>query len=104
MLMGSMDCLLMYHMEREGAHEVITGKFFDYVAARRPILCISPLDMEGARIVEGGRFGVVADFEDVEKICNSFSEIYYGKFIMDTAASDNFSRESQYSKLLPLLS
>lgn len=102
-IMRDMDCLLMYHMEREGAREVVTGKFFDYVSAHRPILCVSPLDMEGALMVKAGRFGEVADFEDVEKICSAFSRIYDGSFVLDAAESVNFSRESQYSKILPLL-
>lgn len=102
-IMRGMDCLLMYHVEREGAREVITGKFFDYVSARRPILCVSPLDMEGAVMVENGQFGRVADFDDIEKICQAFSDIYNGIFVMDAEGSFCFSRESQYSKILPLL-
>lgn len=102
-IMGGMGCLLMYHMEREGAREVVTGKFFDYVSSRRPILCVSPLDMEGALMVESGRFGKIADFEDVEQICSAFSEIYNGDFVIDAIGAANFGRESQYSKILPLL-
>jgi glycosyltransferase involved in cell wall biosynthesis len=102
-IMRGMDCLLMYHMEREGASEVVTGKFFDYVSARRPILCVSPLDMEGALMVEAGRFGKVADFEDFEQICKAFLEIYSGNYVVDSVGAANFSRESQYSKILPLL-
>jgi hypothetical protein len=101
--MRRMDCLLMYHMEREGAQEVVTGKFFDYVAARRPILCVSPREMEGARMVEAGGFGRVADFEDAEDIRAAFLDIFHGAFVLNTAKSTEYSREAQYSKLLPLL-
>ena len=101
--MRRMDCLLMYHMEREGAQEVVTGKFFDYVAARRPILCVSPREMEGARMVAAGGFGKVADFENAEDIRAAFLDIYHGAFVLNSEKSAEYSREAQYSKLLPLL-
>ena len=102
--MKNMNCLLMYHVERLGAREVVTGKLFDYISARKPILCVSPLDMEGAVMVREGQFGKVADFEDLEQICNGFSDIYKGVFVMGKDGAEGFSREAQYSKLLPLLS
>lgn len=102
-IMKRMDCLLMYHMEREGASEVITGKLFDYISAGRPILCVSPLNMEGALMVESGGFGKIADFEDLDQVCNAFSEIYNGRVVIKPLGAADFSRESQYSKILPLL-
>lgn len=102
-IMRELDCLLMYHLERKGASEVITGKFFDYVCACRPILCVSPLDMEGALMVKNGGFGRVADFEDQDQIFKAFSEIYCGEVMVDPMVATAFSRESQYAKILPLL-
>lgn len=101
--MRHMDCLLMYHMERQGAQEVVTGKFFDYVAAKRPILCISPREMEGARMVEAGGFGKVADFESADDIRTAFLDIYHGTFVLNTEKTAEYSREAQYSKIMPLL-
>lgn len=102
--MKSMDCLLMYHIEKEGAREVVMGKVFDYISACRPILCVSPLDMEGAVIVDEGRFGRVASFEDYQQIYDAFSAIYNGEFAVDVDSASGFSREAQYSKILPLVS
>lgn len=101
--MSEMDCLLMYHMERRGASEVITGKFFDYVCAQRPILCVSPLDMEGALMVKDGGFGKVADFESQEQIRQAFREIYDGEISIDPEKAIAFSREAQYAKIIAVL-
>lgn len=101
--MSEMDCLLMYHMERRGASEVITGKFFDYVCAQRPILCVSPLNMEGALMVKDGGFGKVADFESQEQIRQAFREIYDGEISIDPEKAIAFSREAQYAKIIAVL-
>ena len=101
--MFEMDCLLMYHMERKGASEVITGKFFDYVCSQRPILCVSPLDMEGALMVKSGGFGKVADFESQDQIWQAFREIFNGEVSIDPEKSIEFSRERQFDKIFKLI-
>jgi glycosyltransferase involved in cell wall biosynthesis len=49
------------------SNSVLTGKIFDYIAARRPVLAITP---EGVAkdLVQGERIGFVADPNNVEEI------------------------------------
>jgi len=102
--MREMDCLLMYHLEREGCQEVITGKFFDYVSARVPIFCLSPLEMEGAQLIAAHDLGICADYDEFDQVRNAFRALYEGRFVIGEGDVQMFSREAQYSKLLPLLS
>jgi len=39
--MGEMDYLLYAYAKCQNSDEVVTGKLFDYLGARRPILCLA---------------------------------------------------------------
>ena len=98
--MREMDCLLMYHLEREGCQEVITGKFFDYVSARVPIFCLSPLEMEGAQLIAAHDLGICADYDEFDQVRNAFRALYEGRFVIGEGDVQMFSREAQYSKAM----
>lgn len=106
--MQEMDLLLLYHSEREGAKEVVTGKLFEYMLAGRPILAMGPPDMEAATIVTGERIGYTVDLFDppaieavlrkVHALCKEGNLVRY-----DTGNLKRYSRQHQYSLILPLL-
>jgi glycosyltransferase involved in cell wall biosynthesis len=52
----------------EGAKWVITGKLFEYMAAKRPILCIGPIEGDAAHIINSTNSGKVYNFSDVAGI------------------------------------
>jgi hypothetical protein len=45
---------------------ILTGKFFEYLGAKRPILAIGAKDSDLAGAVNETQCGFLADFEDVE--------------------------------------
>ncbi|MBY0426312.1 MAG: glycosyl transferase, partial [Cytophagales bacterium] len=45
---------------------IMTGKIFEYMAVKRPILCIGPEDGDAARIVLESKAGFVSGFNDLD--------------------------------------
>jgi glycosyltransferase involved in cell wall biosynthesis len=54
----------------------ITGKLFEYLRARRPILAVVPPGGAAARIVEGTRSGVVAAPDDPAAIARGIEQLF----------------------------
>ncbi|MFP4064488.1 MAG: glycosyltransferase family 4 protein [Bacteroidales bacterium] len=46
---------------------ITTGKLFEYLGLRRPVLCIGPPEGDAARIIRETRSGVTVDFHDTEQ-------------------------------------
>jgi len=55
---------------------IIPGKVFEYLATRRPILCIGPLAGDSAHIVMEAKAGPVVGFDDEAKLHNVLSELF----------------------------
>jgi glycosyltransferase involved in cell wall biosynthesis len=56
---------------------ILTGKFFEYLAAGRPILCLGPEEGDAARILEETKSGLLAGFGEVEKMKNHILYFYH---------------------------
>ena len=50
------------------AKGILTGKFFEYLAAKRPILAIGPEDGDLAEILNDSKAGLISDFNDYDKL------------------------------------
>ena len=98
----------MLHSAREGADEVVTGKIFDYMLARRPILVAGPKGMEAAKIIDEHNLGYTIDIND-PAIMRSKLEVIHNAWQTDSLISytvddiSQFSRQIQYQKLLTIL-
>ena len=55
---------------------ILTGKFFEYLAAARPILCLGPVGGDAARIIEETRSGLMAGFGETEKMKSIILSFY----------------------------
>ena len=55
---------------------IIPGKVFEYLATRRPVLCIGPLAGDSARIIKETNAGPVVDFGDEPGLHAALSELF----------------------------
>jgi glycosyltransferase involved in cell wall biosynthesis len=58
------------------AKGIVTGKLFEYLASKRPVLAIGPEDGDLAGILEETRGGVIAGFENKEKLKEAVLTFY----------------------------
>ncbi len=70
--------LLLIINDTPNSKMILTGKFFEYLAAKRPILCLGPEDGDAAKILEETNSGLIAGFGDVEKMKSNILFFYDG--------------------------
>ena len=71
--------LLLIINNTPNARMILTGKFFEYMAAGRPILCLGPADGDAAAILSETKAGLMAGFDDVDGMKDHILH-YYGLF------------------------
>ncbi len=75
----SAQVLLLTVNQVPSAKGIVTGKIFEYMHARRPVLAIGPTDGDLAQIIKKTHSGVILDFEDesgLEKVLKGFYQQY----------------------------
>lgn len=86
---------------------VISGKLFEYIAAKRPILGIGKERGDAARILKETEAGTICDFEDKTKMKSEISRMYglfkQGRLHITSSNTANYSRKAQTEKLAGLL-
>ncbi len=70
------QCLLLSVNNVPSAKGIVTGKIFEYLAVRRPILAIAPKDGDLAKILNDTRAGFVIDFDDKDALRRNLLEMY----------------------------
>ncbi len=96
---GRAQVLLLSINNTPNARGVITGKIFEYLASGRPILCIGPEDGDAAHIIHAAQAGLVAGFEDKEKLKSHIAH-YYAQFRADTLEVQSLGIEAFSRKAL----
>jgi glycosyltransferase involved in cell wall biosynthesis len=99
--------LLLAINNSPNAKGILTGKFFEYLAAGRPILAIGPADGDLAQILTDSGAGEILGYHDLEgmkKIIHSM----YNKFInkeltVNPNGIDKYSRKSLTAELAIIL-
>ena len=81
------------------AKGIITGKIFEYLQARRPILGIGPTDGDAANIISETKSGIMVDFDDVVTLKETILE-YYQKFKKGNLTVSNSNIEKFHRKKL----
>ncbi len=103
----STQVLLLLLNNTPNAKGILTGKFYEYLAAKRPIICIGPEDGEAAKTLEETAAGKVAGFEDKAKMKAILKE-YFEKYQqnnlnVESASIENYSRRKLTGKFADLL-
>ena len=104
--MEKADLLVVFHSQVEDADEVIPGKIFEYILAEKPILIVGPQEFAAAEIVKKYQFGYVMNIFDSNDMLFQLNKIYSdwkNKKLISYRASEIFSRQFQYEKILKLL-
>ena len=86
---------------------IIPGKAFEYLATRRPILCIGPLTGDCARIIRETRSGPVVDFGDEKGLLTALQDLF-GSYQKDgqpqnETAIDQYSRKALTGNIAGIL-
>jgi glycosyltransferase involved in cell wall biosynthesis len=99
--------LLLLINNTHNAKSILTGKFFEYLAAGRPILCIGPPDGDAGAILKETNSGLISDFTDLQKAIENIL-IYYklykeGKLTSFSQNIEKYSRTALTGKLAEVM-
>ncbi len=86
---------------------ILTGKLFEYLASRRPIVCIGPPDGDAAAIINETACGRVFDFDDVsglkEEILRLFNHFLQGHISSSCKNVDRYERKNLTAQMVEVL-
>lgn len=95
--------LLLLVNNTPNAKGILTGKFFEYLGASRPIFCIGPEDGEVSKILNETDAGKTAGFQDrgkMKEILSEYFEMYQQNNIMTSkVGAERFSRRNLTEKI-----
>lgn len=100
--------LLLLPIDRiENAEFVITGKVFEYLKAKRPILLIGPSHGDAAELIRSCQAGEVVDFDDVdlmkEVIKDKYNKYQKKSNLSNSKNIDQFSYANLTKKVTEIL-
>lgn len=99
--------LLLAINDTPNANGILTGKFFEYLAAKRPVLAIGPENGEVARILKETGAGEIAGFSDLEKLKRSITNFYDRyknlNLAVTSEGTENYSRRMLTKDLAAVL-
>ena len=96
------DFLVMLHTDEASSIEPIPGKFFDYILSKKPILCVMSKRSFISQFIERNGLGLIVDPSEISDFNFKYAlEKFDYNYEFDISP---FSRSSQFSKYIPLLS
>jgi glycosyltransferase involved in cell wall biosynthesis len=96
LIMKSATALLLINFGGPRNHVFLRAKFFDYLKARRPILCMAEA---GAlrRVVQETQAGVVVDPENVDRISDAILNLYDRYCVKETEFHPNDAETRKFT-------
>jgi glycosyltransferase involved in cell wall biosynthesis len=99
--------LLLLINNTHNAKSILTGKFFEYLAAGRPILCIGPPNGDAAEILKETNSGLIADFKDIQTMKKNILTYYNlfksGKLFSENRNIEKYSRKELTKSLSEIM-
>jgi len=103
----SSQVLLLLINNTPNAKSIMTGKLFEYLASKRPVICIGPVDGDAASILHQTNGGRISGFEDNPSAKLNILEYYrlfkQGKLTVDSKEIEKFSRKNLTSLMVGLM-
>ncbi len=89
------------------ARGIVTGKLFEYIASRRPVLCISPVKGDSERIITESGAGVCVGYKGASSVKEELLR-YYDLFrkkelFINKSTTTGYSRKEQAGQFADLL-
>lgn len=76
---------------------VVPGKLFEYIGAKRPILCIGKTDGDAARIIKGANAGEVFGFQEKNRLKKEiekmFADFEQGQLVVNSTDYRKYGRD-----------
>jgi hypothetical protein len=89
------------------AKGILTGKIFEYLQAKRPILAIAPTDGDLAEIISKTNSGSIVDFEDAKTLKNTILEFYMAyknyNLVIDSKNIEQYHRKKLTKQLAKII-
>ena len=99
--------LLLLLNDTPNSKGILTGKFFEYLSAKRPILCIGPMNGDAAEILNETKSGNIVEFEDkinLKKVILDYYRMYKNNGLeINSENLESFSRRNITGELSKLL-
>jgi hypothetical protein len=103
----SSQVLLLLINNSGNAKGILTGKFYEYLAAKRPILGVGPTDGDAAEVLRETGGGVMVDFQNEEAtkqlILDYYKQYKSDSLTVQTESVEKYSRRSLTGQLTTLL-
>lgn len=91
----------------KSAKGIITGKIFEYLQAKRPILAIGPINGDLAEILKETNSGKIVNFDDVVNLKKEILQMYNsyksGKLVSNITNIDEYHRRNLTQKLAHII-
>jgi len=99
--------LLLILNNTPNAKGILTGKMFEYLAAKRPILCVGPTDGDAAKIISETQSGQTFNFDDEKTINHHLQELFNqfqtGNLNINSSGVEKYSRKALTGELVTIL-
>ena len=102
-LLLASDMLLLVIPKIANNKGILTGKLFEYLGARKPILCIGPTDGDAAKIIQECKAGKTFDYSDENGIYEFIETCMLNEFIFENKNYLNYSRRNLTKNLSKIL-
>jgi len=105
--LSTSSLLLLILNDTPNSKGILTGKLFEYLAAKRPVLCLGPTDGDAAKVLTDTGSGFTASFHDKQSVkkllLELFSRYQAGKLQVNSSSVEQYSREQLTRKLAEVL-
>jgi len=99
--------LLLLINDTPNAKSILTGKLFEYLSSRRPVICIGPPDGDAAMILKQTDAGQISGFNDPQtlkaNILKNYNLFKQGNLEVSSKEIEKFSRKNLTSQMAMIM-